>query len=493
MASIFKSSYKNFFLASLLIYLVTAYFSEGFHHPDEQFQILEFCNYKLGKSPAKDLPWEFDAKIRPALQPAIAYVLVKAFTFVGITSPFVWALLMRLMTALMLWYITCRFCVLLLPQFSTDLGKKIFILLNLFLWFIPYISVRFSSENYSALAFMSAVFLLMNLSEGKQAVNFLRVIFAGLLLGFSFYFRFQIAFAILGLGLWLLFTRKMKFTYWSFMIISGACSITICIFIDYWFYEDFQLTPVNYFVSNIIENKAAQWGTHGWWYYFWLFFQLAIPPLSIFLLIFFFIGLYKKPTDVFTWCIIPFLIAHFWVGHKEMRFMFPMALCFMYLTAIGVDLIIHSTKYARAIRIMFTLSVIINLPLLTFRMFMPAREAIGYLNFINDYSTKNKVDIFCFEKDAYKLGGDLSVNFYRSPIVSCREVKDNTELTGYLMKEKPSQALILETTINTENTWDGYKAESAYCFYPLWIRHFNIGNWQSRTQMWNIKRIEKIK
>jgi GPI mannosyltransferase 3 len=356
---------------------------------------------------------------------------------------------------------------------------------------MPYISVRFSSENYSALTFMSAVYLLINLTEGKQAVKFPHVIFAGLLLGFSFYFRFQIAFAILGLGLWLLFIRKMKLTYWSLLIVSGACAIATCMFIDYWFYGDFQLTPINYFISNIIENKAAQWGTYGWWYYFWLFFQLAIPPLSIFLLVFFFIGLYKKPTDVFTWCIIPFLIAHFWVGHKEMRFLFPMALCFMYLTAIGVDRMINSTKYARVIRIVFTLSVIINLLPLAFRTFMPAREAIGYLNFIHNYSVKNKVDVFCFEKEAYKWG-DLSVNFYRSPIVSCRVVKDNAELTQSLIKEKPSQALVLETRINTGNTWNGYKAESVYCFYPLWIDHFNIGDWQSRTQMWNIKRIEKI-
>jgi GPI mannosyltransferase 3 len=190
-------------------------------------------------------------------------------------------------------------------------------------------------------------------------------------------------------------------------------------------------------------------------------------------------------------CIIPFLIAHFWVGHKEMRFMFPMALCFMYLTAIGVDHVINSAKYAKAIRIMFTLSVIINLPLLTFRMFMPAREAIDYFNFIYNYSTKNKVDVFCFEKEVYKWG-DLSVNFYRSPMVNCRVVKDNAELTEVLVKEEPLQALILETTINTGNTWSGYKAESVYCFYPLWICQFNVGDWQSRTQIWNIKRIEKI-
>ena len=42
----------------LLLILVAALRSEGFHHPDEHFQVLEFAGAKLGRTPWSALPWE---------------------------------------------------------------------------------------------------------------------------------------------------------------------------------------------------------------------------------------------------------------------------------------------------------------------------------------------------------------------------------------------------------------------------------------------------
>ena len=53
------------------IVLVTAWFSETFYFPDEHYQILEFMAFKLGITPAAELPWEFSARIRPWFQPLI--------------------------------------------------------------------------------------------------------------------------------------------------------------------------------------------------------------------------------------------------------------------------------------------------------------------------------------------------------------------------------------------------------------------------------------
>ena len=66
-----KNSGKFLFLVSA-IYIITAFFSVGYHQLDEHYQILEFANYKLGLTYPGYLAWEFDAHIRPSLQPLIA-------------------------------------------------------------------------------------------------------------------------------------------------------------------------------------------------------------------------------------------------------------------------------------------------------------------------------------------------------------------------------------------------------------------------------------
>jgi phosphatidylinositol glycan class B len=82
-----------------LVLVVTAYFSTGFHHWDEHFQILEFAGYKLGITPAKDLPWEFAARIRPALQPLIVVLSHHLFGLFGSSDPFAITFFLRLLSA----------------------------------------------------------------------------------------------------------------------------------------------------------------------------------------------------------------------------------------------------------------------------------------------------------------------------------------------------------------------------------------------------------
>jgi len=187
MNKIFYSQYKNILFISLLIYLITAIFSVGFYHYDEHFQILEFINYKLGKSPLSDLPWEYYAKIRPSLLPAIGIGLIKAMNLVGIHNPFTYTLVFRIITAMLSWLITVCFCSLLINDFSSDKTKKIFVYLSLFLWFVPFISVRFSSECYAAITFLSALYLIIRFYKYESDKNPRLLILAGLLLGFSFF------------------------------------------------------------------------------------------------------------------------------------------------------------------------------------------------------------------------------------------------------------------------------------------------------------------
>ena len=57
--------------------ILTAWFSNTFYFPDEHYQVLEFMGLKLGITPAAELPWEFEARIRPWLQPLLYFLIAR--------------------------------------------------------------------------------------------------------------------------------------------------------------------------------------------------------------------------------------------------------------------------------------------------------------------------------------------------------------------------------------------------------------------------------
>ena len=141
-----KSILYNPFLAGCVLYGVVAWFSMGYHHPDEHFQILEMANYKLGGTPAADLPWEFREQIRPGLQPALAYAVIGSLRALGLESPFGQTFVLRLLSGWLLWAIYWAWAKQLEPLFASNRGRKILLPAMLLGWCLPYLSVRFSSE-----------------------------------------------------------------------------------------------------------------------------------------------------------------------------------------------------------------------------------------------------------------------------------------------------------------------------------------------------------
>ncbi|MCK4345036.1 MAG: hypothetical protein KAX05_07090, partial [Bacteroidales bacterium] len=472
MNKIFKSPYSKILLLGLLVHLITSYFSEGYFHPDEHFSILEFCNYKLGLSPASDLPWEFDERIRPALQPIIAFVIIKFLNTLCINNPFSHAFILRLFTAILAWFVISSISLHLSRYFSSGTSKKLFISMSLFLWFIPFINVRFSSETLSGIFFLLAVYLIL-LYNNNLNKKLLRLVLPALLLGFSFFLRFQIGFAIIGLGLWLLFINKMKWKEFLVLIGSGILVVSLCIFLDYWFYGELELTPINYFVTNIIKNKAANWGIRPWYYYFSSFTIKAVPPISIVLLVLFLIGLYKEPSNVFVWCFIPFLFSHMIVGHKELRFMFPMTYAFIYLSAIGLDFIISKYKFNKTWKFLFVFVAAINIILLLFKMLTPAQEAIKYYKFLYKYSRKEEITLLSIEKKTYELVG-VDVNFYRSANIKNIVFNNFQQVEDYLNTNHPETVLLLNREFLLEYEFKDYNKRIIYSLFPKWIKNYNI-------------------
>ncbi len=491
MRAILTSTYRVYFLGGLLIFLITACMSEGFYHPDEHFQLLEFCNYKLGNSPASDLPWEFHEQMRPTLQPVLAMGMIKTLQLLHINNPFTYALILRIVSALLAWFVVSKLCLYFLRDFTTESGKKVFLFLCYFLWFIPLISVRFSSENYAAITFLAALYLLLRDQEHVSSKSsYIPMALAGLLLGFSFYFRFQMAFAILGLGLWLLFVRKLPVVKIAVLSAAGILAAGICTGIDSWFYGDFVITPYQYFFANIVEDRAAYFGVEPWWYYFnYIFFQ-AIPPISILLIGFFFWGAIKRPKNVLLWCLVPFVLAHFAVGHKELRFLFPVVFLFLYLVATGVDAYIRTGKYTGAARVIAILLLVVNTPVLVFKMLTPAQEAVSYYHFLYSYAQDKNVTLVCNKESIYNIA-ELHINFYESPRVQCLVLENDSAITEYLSNTHPSSLHVFHRTLAPDKIYPDYVRHPVYCLFPDWVLRIHLNNWQRRARIWTIEELKR--
>ncbi len=311
---------------SAFIFLLSAYINFSYLHPDEYFQIVEFASFKLGITPASSLSWEYAEHVRPALQPFLAYEVFRFLDFIPIRDHYTHLFTLRFLSAFFTVFSISIFCRanlrLIVPEYH-----RLFIIIT-FLFWPPYMfGVHFSSETWSGDCMLLATSLLLYLDgdnlNGKHSLFYF---ITGLLLGFAFLFRFQTAFFSIGIGAWLLFISREKFTAIIMLILGVAASMLVGLVIDRWFYGEWVCTPYLYFESNILKGVASEFGTKPFYTYFIWLVTFLCPPIglaAIFGLIFLFI---KLPKNIYTWILLPFLLAHSLIGHKELRFMFPLFL-----------------------------------------------------------------------------------------------------------------------------------------------------------------------
>ena len=402
------SVYNKINFIALFIFIITAIFSIGFYGADEHYQILEFAQYKLGNIPAKALPWEYDSQMRPTLQPWIVIFLVKIFNFFNILNPFAIAMIFRLISALLLWWVTLRMNSLLVKQyFLKEKWAVLFSCSTFFLWFIPFLSVRFSSENYSA------AFLLLGLCYIlKNQFSLKDSILTGVFFGLSILFKAQIGIVILGIFSWVVFVkriyiRKLIPMFFTLFVISFLGT-----FLDFLFYENIVFTPYNFIKGNLVGGRSNDFGTSPFYYYLKIFLMAAIPPISIVLPLFFLFGLRKLKKSVFVWILIPYILVHFIIPHKEVRFMLPVYYLIIFVTIYGLSKYFENREIKPYQNKIFKVTVVLNFVVMTYMIIKPANGTVLYAKYLYDHINEGNRTIVTTEKDYYTIMGDLQTTFY---------------------------------------------------------------------------------
>jgi len=466
----------------------------GFLQGDEHFQILEFAAHKQGNVDAEDLPWEFEERMRPATQPAIAWVFYGLFDVFGGAHPYWLAFFLRLLSAGFFVGVAVLLFRRYSPQLPSDRLIKWFALILLFNWASIYSGIRFSGENWSGMA-LAAGFLLYPMAgeksaehyftPGKSATSSAPAFYAGLLFGISFLFRYQMALAVVGFGAWLLFMEREKWQRIGLLILGGLTAVAIGTVLDHWLYGEWVIAPWHYLEQNLVAGKAADFGTLPWYGYFQKIFERGVPPLSLIYLGASLWFLWRYRRDPISWTIFPFFVVHCLLSRKDVRFMYPLLpfLPVMIIAAArGLREAYGATFFeCRWIRRAVGLCALINVLLLASVAFRPATTEVLVNRYIYNHY-KEPVTLFADGKHAFSYA-NLIIRFYQRP--------DGVRIINGEREEWPAcqtaHCLYSEQT-KTPNPPPG--AIQVYSNRPTWAEAFNFGGWLDGMSWWYIYELE---
>ena len=480
---------KKIILLSAFFYILAATFSEGFHHVDEHFQLLEFANYKSGYTSADLLPWEFREQMRPTLQPALAYSVQQGLFAIGDHNPFHLATLLRFLTAI-LSFITillfARWAFSQIPENQRRVQNSYFALAFL-LWYSIYLNVRFSSETWSGNFFILGFLAYHHQNFARQ--RFWQIL-TGCLFGLSFLFRYQTGFAIFGFGLWALFISRQSYITLICMATGLMMMFGVGILTDYWFYGDWVLSSWNYVVQNLVENKAAQFGVSPLWFYaaqtpiwmFPLFGVLIIPALVYFF--------WKYPRHPLTWSIIPFLLIHHAIGHKEFRFLFPLANLLPYILILCATQMSAPNSPAKRffVGLFSKLFWTLNTIFLVLICLKPAHVEIPLYRYFYNEHTEN-VRVFYLNNEN-PFGAPLTFHLYQRPNFKFASLASPADYAKVEPEGVTSDFIVIKTTHVEQFQTELINKPLVYeNFHPFFKAH-NYYNWMEGVEAWSVFRLK---
>jgi phosphatidylinositol glycan class B len=473
---------------SLLLILVTASRSEGFHHPDEHFQTLEFMNYKQGGITARDLPWEFSQRMRPWLQPALYYAVARVWTTLGIRDRFSWALGFRLLSGVLGWLSVAGLALCAYRWFPGERPRQASIRALCLLWFIPYLAVRTSSESLSTSCLVLGMCLLLLGSEPAAErprdwpARLLALV--GCLFGLAFQFRYATGLMAASVTAWAVFVAGLPLAGILEIAAGFAPTLALGALIDRWGYGEWALPPCQYVLKNIGEGLAAQrFGASPWYAYFALPLETALAPLALVLILTLILTWLRHPRHVLTWATLPFVLVHLLLAHKEVRFLFPVAfltpLCLVLAISPGEDgwdawlRPLWAARRHLAVRALFGL----NLLALAVLCLAPIRLELEFQKYVYRHFPDG-FEAYLLTHSPYDRG--LPMYFYRPARLELHPIDSVDEMVPasfYLVTDSFDDLAILD---------HAHDCRVLYRSFPEWVRHLDWFDWQARTPTWKL-------
>lgn len=411
-------------LVSLLVQLVFCITQVGYLHPDQHFQLIEFSSWQLGEPSGATHVWELNSHIRPTLQVYLFSGFVELCRFFHINDAYTQLTVLRLLFGLsgLAFFNALGF-----HYFRTDKQLRYLVLLLInFSWTLPYVRTLFSSEMASSIVFFGAIWLY----EWKKE-NFLFVLLTGFLFSLAFYFRFQIAFGLVGFGIWLLLIDR---TYKSIvpMALGFFAGVGLNLFLDYHFYHQLVITPYDYYRVNITEGKAAEFGTSSFLsYVLMLALVIGTPPLSFFLFYYSVKGALNQYKQPLVLPVVFFIVGHCLVGHKEERFLFPVVNILPIIAGWGLPSFLAYYQQAKTrvrsfLRGILYVSLALTILVMLVIPVNPYSQSIEFSRRITNAFRQSPTTLYCLSRTPFETQSGLPLTFYRRNAPTINLVKLNT-------------------------------------------------------------------
>ena len=475
---------RNYIYLAIVLYMIAAYCSMGQNSPDEYYQILQFAAYKLGKAPSSSLSWEFTQHARPALQVWLAVMVYNFCAMLASANPFVVAMILRLFSAIISLLSALLFIHAFLPSIKHSRARHWFILLSLFSWLILYNSVRFSAENLSAKFFLLA-FAMLFLPKLNR-----RIIFQ-LLIGFSFglavVLRLQMILAVGAILLWLTIVnnfihvdntnaRVVTWRIYPYLIFAFIAANLVGVVIDHWFYGQWVWSNFQYLYANLVQGKAASFGSEPWYFYAAI---AAFVPYGLIYLCATFVAIRYKIYNPVVWVIVIFIAGHMLIAHKELRFLVPILGFMPLLIAYTIDIAIDNNKFTGKVsRRIWRYSWYFNCFAVILVAFLPSGTNVLLCKTIYDRYTQ-QVDFY-----TTSTGGNI-VDFYKRDNLQVHYLKDIKEIST-IKCPTGSECLVAFTCGELKQYQTTQKGEIIYDNCPNWVDYINVNDWVSRSGLFRI-------
>lgn len=505
-------------LVGLALHLVAAWNSVGYHQPDEHWQIMEFASHKMGFTPAQDLAWEFEAKIRPWLQPGLQVLIYKVSMALGVQSLKWLSFAARLFMALLGWSSVLVLLWAIRPQLRSAGAWSVAVWTSMLFWFHPWFHARTSSEGFSA------AFLLL----GIAALMRFRPWLAGVCLGAAFQARYLMViqiFAVLGMVWWGAMgwrssnenraqkksRWKLRFSAWGFL--GVLTTLGLGALVDRWGYGTWVFPGWRYVVVNGLQGKSHQFGVFPWYDYV-IAALVKMPPVlgafSLTVLLSFWVGFWARAREGrwvphwLTWMTAPFIGVHLWIAHKELRFLYPIASFLPLMLALWIERLAPHWKWWVAQGSLFwrdawrkfalVLLWGINFPYLLFGVIAAERNPMRFQMEIADrfpqgltLHSDSNADIY--DDCILPIHWGMPPNYH-----FVRGLKDaavaRTVAGGSVGKPVWffTERLIPEKGIREAL---GAHCERVYSVVPSWLTRLNFGGWAERVRAWSLWKCDR--
>lgn len=351
-------SLKNILLLAFFLRLIAALFSEGYGMHDDHFLIIEAASSWANHYDYNNwLPWSPGSAGHPEghsfTYVGLNYIFFEVFQFLGFEDPKTLMIINRLIHALFSLTVV-YYGYKITRKLADEKAASIVGLILAAMWMMPFLSVRNLVEMTAIPFLMMGMYLIIS---DKWKYPFF---FAGMLIGLSVSFRYQVGVFALGVAGYYFFRFEWK------KFISFCAGVLVCFgitqgVVDFFIWGYPFAEFMGYVVYNMHEGTAYM-PNHNYFMYFYVLFGVMLVPMGILA----FIGFFKAAKDQLLIFIptMAFILFHTIYPNRQERFVFTVLPFVIIVSIIGILKLAEKAKWEKFWRISWKAFWVLNIPLL---------------------------------------------------------------------------------------------------------------------------------